>query len=242
MNKYLMDDRDFYLNRFKNIIKTDTGYKLQPVYAENNNHEIIKLTNCNDEKCCDICIYHNRIAEFNTCEIRNQIEPNLIKNAIIPCSWCNSCDAFTPVYPLNVINSEEEMTEQLSLYFEGLGELSEQDQEYMKKKYAHVKEHLEEIDAQLNSASRGWKTKRMSRVDLAALRLAVYEMEYDEDVPTGVAINEAVELAKRFGGDASGSFVNGVLGKIASEKEEKKNEEETADTEEKAAETPEENA
>ena len=135
-------------------------------------------------------------------------------------------------------NSEEEMTEQLSLYFEGLGELSEQDQEYMKKKYAHVKEHLEEIDAQLNSASRGWKTKRMSRVDLAALRLAVYEMEYDEDVPTGVAINEAVELA----GDASGSFVNGVLGKIASEKEEKKNEEETADTEEKAAETPEENA
>ena len=128
-------------------------------------------------------------------------------------------------------NSEEEMTEQLSLYFEGLGELSEQDQEYMKKKYAHVKEHLEEIDAQLNSASRGWKTK-----------LAVYEMEYDADVPTGVAINEAVELAKRFGGDASGSFVNGVLGKIASEKDEKKNEEETADTEEKAAEAPEENA
>ena len=119
-------------------------------------------------------------------------------------------------------NSEEEMTEQLSLYFEGLGELSE-------------------IDAQLNSASRGWKTKRMSRVDLAALRLAVYEMEYDEDVPTGVAINEAVELAKRFGGDASGSFVNGVLGKIASEKEEK-NEEKAADTEEKAAEVPEENA
>ena len=88
-------------------------------------------------------------------------------------------------------NSEEEMTEQLSLYFEGLGELSEQDQEYMKKKYAHVKEHLEEIDAQLNSASRGWKTKRMSRVDLAALRLAVYEMEYDADVPTGVEIGRA---------------------------------------------------
>ena len=112
-------------------------------------------------------------------------------------------------------NSEEEMTEQLSLYFEGLGELSEQDQEYMKKKYAHVREHLEDIDAQLNSASRGWKTKRMSRVDLAALRLAVYEMEYDEDVPTGVAINEAVELAKCFGSEESGAFVNGILGKIA---------------------------
>ncbi len=55
-------------------------------------------------------------------------------------------------------------------------------------------------------------------MDLAALRLAVYEMEWDEDVPTGVAINEAVELAKRFSGEASGSFVNGVLGKIASER------------------------
>jgi N utilization substance protein B len=57
----------------------------------------------------------------------------------------------------------------------------------------------------------------MSRVDLTALRLAVYEMKYEsEDVPVGVAINEAVELAKCFGGDTSGSFVNGVLGKIAS--------------------------
>lgn len=56
----------------------------------------------------------------------------------------------------------------------------------------------------------------MSRVDLTALRLAVYEMKYDENVPVGVAINEAVELAKRFGGDTSGSFVNGILGKIAS--------------------------
>ena len=109
MNKYLMDDRDFYLNRFKNIIKTDTGYKLQPVYVEDNNHEIIKLTNCNDEKCCDICIHHNYIANFHTCEIRNKIEPNLIKNAIIPCSWNNLCDAYAPVYPLNVIKSEEEM-------------------------------------------------------------------------------------------------------------------------------------
>ena len=112
-------------------------------------------------------------------------------------------------------NSEEEMTEQLSLYFEGLGELSEQDQEYMKKKYAHVKEHLEEIDALLNGASHGWKTKRMSRVDLAALRLAVYEMKYEDDIPVKVAINEAVELAKQYGTDESPAFVNGVLAKLA---------------------------
>ncbi len=58
------------------------------------------------------------------------------------------------------------MTEQLSLYFEGLGELSEKGPGIYEKKYRHVKEHLEEIDALLNSASRGWKTKSMSRVDL----------------------------------------------------------------------------
>ena len=52
-------------------------------------------------------------------------------------------------------------------------------------------------------------------MDLTVLRLAVYEMKWDEDIPEGVAINEAVELAKRFGGENSSSFVNGILGKLA---------------------------
>lgn len=121
-------------------------------------------------------------------------------------------------------NSEEEMSEQLSLYFDTLEELSEKDQEYMSQKYRHVLEKLDEIDVLLNETSKGWKTKRMSRVDLTALRLAVYELKYDQDVPTGVAINEAVELAKRFGGDTSGSFVNGILGKIANSESEEKSE------------------
>ena len=121
-------------------------------------------------------------------------------------------------------NSEEEMSEQLSLYFDTLEELSEKDQEYMSRKYRHVLEKLDEIAALLNETSNGWKTKRMSRVDLTALRLAVYELKYDKDVPTGVAINEAVELAKRFGGETSGSFVNGILGKIANSESEEKSE------------------
>lgn len=121
-------------------------------------------------------------------------------------------------------NSEEEMSEQLSLYFDTLEELSEKDQEYMSRKYRHVLEKLDEIDVLLNETSNGWKTKRMSRVDLTALRLAVYELKYDKDVPTGVAINEAVELAKRFGGETSGSFVNGILGKIANSESEEKSE------------------
>ena len=112
------------------------------------------------------------------------------------------------------------MSEQLSLYFESLGELSEKDQETIQEKYDRILEQLEEIDRQLNEYSFGWKTARMNRVDLTALRLAVYEMKFDEDVPVGVAINEAVELAKKFGGEDSGSFVNGVLGKIASGRKE----------------------
>ena len=96
-------------------------------------------------------------------------------------------------------NTENEMPEQLSIYFEGLGEVSEKDQEAIQQKYDHILEHLDEIDGILNDYSRGWKTTRMNRVDLTALRLAVYEMKMDEDVPVGVAINEAVELAKRNG-------------------------------------------
>ena len=114
-------------------------------------------------------------------------------------------------------NSEEEMSEQLSLYFDTLEELSEKDQEYMSRKYRHVLEKLDEIDALLNETSNGWKTKRMSRVDLTALRLAVYELKYDKDVPTGVAINEAVNLAKKFGGKDSPAFINGVLAKLVTE-------------------------
>ena len=110
---------------------------------------------------------------------------------------------------------EEEMPPQLAHYFDGLPDLEEKDQAYMEEKYNHILEHLTEIDAILNEYSRGWKTGRMSTVDLTTLRLALYEMKYEDDVPVGVAINEAVELAKCFGGESSGSFVNGVLGKIA---------------------------
>ena len=124
-------------------------------------------------------------------------------------------------------NSPEEMPEQLALYFEGLEELSDTDREYMEKKYALVQEKMGEIDALLNSISKGWKTQRMNKVDLTTLRLAVYEVRYDPDVPEGVAINEAVELAKKFGGEDSRSFVNGVLGRISRIGEEPVTEEET---------------
>ena len=112
-------------------------------------------------------------------------------------------------------NKGEEMDAQLKLYMENMEGVSEKDRTYMEDKFEKIREHLEEIDQLLNETSKGWKTSRMNKVDLNVLRLAVYELKYDEEVPTGVAINEAVELAKKFGGDESPAFVNGILARLA---------------------------
>lgn len=106
------------------------------------------------------------------------------------------------------------MPEQLAMYFEQMTHLTEKDREYIEEKYNHVCEHLGEIDKALDSVSQGWKVSRMGKVDLAILRLGTYELKYDEEIPTGVAINEAVELAKTFGGDDSSAFINGILAKL----------------------------
>ena len=112
-------------------------------------------------------------------------------------------------------NDSADMPDHVRNYFETLEDAREQDKDYIQRKYEAVASCVEEIDGLLNDAAKGWKTSRMSKVDLTILRLAVYEMKWDDDVPEGVAINEAVELAKRFGGDSSSSFVNGILGKLA---------------------------
>ena len=108
-----------------------------------------------------------------------------------------------------------EMNEQVELYKDQLEECSEKDAEYILNKYKNIVEKLEEIDAVVGEASKGWKVSRMAKVDLALIRLAVYEMKYEEDVPVKVAINEAIELAKQYGSDDSPAFVNGVLAKLA---------------------------
>ena len=92
---------------------------------------------------------------------------------------------------------------------------SEKEKDYILERYRNVTEKIGEIDEMINGVSEGWKTRRMAKVDLTLLRLAVYEMKYDEDIPVKVAINEAVELAKQYGTDDSPAFVNGVLAKLA---------------------------
>ena len=109
--------------------------------------------------------------------------------------------------------NQEEMSEQIALCEDDACSWKEKDKTYILKS-RKISEKLEEIDAKINEVSEGWKTGRMGKVDLTLIRLAVYEMLYEEDVPAKVAINEAVELAKQYGTDNSPSFVNGVLAKL----------------------------
>ena len=94
-------------------------------------------------------------------------------------------------------NRKSDMEEQCTLFFEEAEtEISEKDQNYIRSKYEKIAERLPEIDRLINETAKGWDTQRMGKVELAIIRLAVYEIKFDESVPTGVAINEAVELAK----------------------------------------------
>ncbi len=113
-------------------------------------------------------------------------------------------------------NTPEQMPEQTKLYFDS-GDLTvtEQDQAYLEARLADIMDKLPQIDEQLSEKIEGWKLSRVGKVELTLLRIAVYEILYDDDVPTGVAISEAVELSKKYGPDNAASFINGVLAKFA---------------------------
>ncbi len=117
-------------------------------------------------------------------------------------------------------NNPEEMPAQLKMFFEtgsydeDMHSFSEKDREHITEKYNHIMESLPDIDKQLSEKAENWDITRMGKVELTVLRLAVYEIEKDDSVPASVAINEAVEIAKKFGQDGSGAFVNAVLAKF----------------------------
>lgn len=91
---------------------------------------------------------------------------------------------------------------------------SEKETAYITEKAKAILDQKEEIDQAIDRVVTGWKTNRMGKVELSILRLAYYEMKYEESVPSTVAINEAVELAKSYGQEEAASFVNGVLAKL----------------------------
>lgn len=112
-------------------------------------------------------------------------------------------------------HEEQALKEQFDYYLSTLEQPKEKEITYLTEKVFKIIDNLSAIDQMLEEVSNGWRTNRMGKVDLTILRLAIYEMKYDEDIPVGVAINEAVELAKKFGEDSSSSFINGILAKLA---------------------------
>ena len=80
-----------------------------------------------------------------------------------------------------------------------------------------AEQHEAEIDAQIEKNIRGWKMNRLSKVSLSLLRLAIYEILFEDEIPVSVSINEAVDLAKKYGTAEDAPFVNGVLGSVAKE-------------------------
>lgn len=112
-------------------------------------------------------------------------------------------------------NDPDEMEEQAQFFFDsGDMTVTDKDKEYIIGKCRKILDKTEEIDRLLDEKLDGWKVERLPKVELAILRLGTYEILYDDTVPTGVAINEAVELGKKFGEDGSGAFINGVLAGI----------------------------
>lgn len=110
-----------------------------------------------------------------------------------------------------------EFDEQITFAIEEISQeqkLSEKDRGYIETKVSAIVEKLDEIDAMISSEAQGWKLPRIGKAELTILRLAVYEMKYEEEIPVRVAINEAVELAKVYCDEDAKGFVNAVLGNI----------------------------
>ena len=125
---------------------------------------------------------------------------------------------FRALFQYEFYDNEEDTDlkqQQMSLFLDSdidfTGDESERDE--IQEKVAAIAARIADIDARINDAADSWSTARMNKVDLALLRLATYELT-EEKLEPGIAINEAVELAKLYGTDDSGRFVNGILGQI----------------------------
>lgn len=114
-------------------------------------------------------------------------------------------------------NKEVETSEIMETYSAEYEDYEDGDVDFIRQEYEGIVYNIEDIDSIINKSARGWSVPRLSKVDLAILRLAVYEIEYS-DIPDKVAVNEAIELAKEFGQDKSPSFINGVLGNVVRNK------------------------
>lgn len=126
-------------------------------------------------------------------------------------------------------NTEEEMAEQIGYTIDGItnkeedaedkpvpepGKVQEEDLTYIEEKATKILALIPELDERIEEISDGWKKNRIGKTELAILRVAIYEMLYDEEVPYKVAINEAVEIAKKYCNPDASGFVNALLAKV----------------------------
>ena len=126
----------------------------------------------------------------------------------------------------NAFYNQDEMSKQFELYWEEpvkvsedaidemIEKVSDSEKQYIADRVTAIMDIKDTIDEKLNTVAVGWTTDRMSKVDLTILRLAYYEMKIDEDIPEKVAVDQAVELAKKYGSDESPAFINGILAKL----------------------------
>ena len=115
---------------------------------------------------------------------------------------------------------EAEWKEQFD-YYADYSEIKEEDREGLWQRVMALEEKKAEVDSLIDGASKKWRISRLSKTDLMLLRVAVYEIKFDSEIPDKVSVNEAVELAKIYGGDESPAFVNGVLAKFMDGEESK---------------------
>lgn len=109
---------------------------------------------------------------------------------------------------------KENFAEHMDYYLEDIETDDTESIEYIREKALKVVSLIDEIDTHINEKTKDWTTERIAKVEVAIIRLAIYEVFYDDEVPSSVAINEAIEIAKKFGGESSPAFVNGVLANI----------------------------
>lgn len=114
---------------------------------------------------------------------------------------------------------KSEFEEQVNMYFEEHSDISTAKQEDIMKVSMDLMEHLDAIDEEIGKLSKGWNISRLGKTELSILRLATYELKFDDQVPRKVAINEAVELAKKYCNEKAAPFINGILGQIGTKED-----------------------
>ncbi len=127
--------------------------------------------------------------------------------------------AFYLLFQYDFADAEEYEEVKDTFFLLNSEDISENDKEYIIAKTDGTMANLEDIDKIIGTYAIGWSVDRLSKVDKAILRLAVYEIKYAPDVPDSVAVNEAVELAKTYSSDEAPAFINGILGKVLGSEE-----------------------